>query len=161
MLRNGATFSVVTEADKKLFGFPVWGRMLKVYPQGPDGAEQGQFLATRRGGMRYDLGSVRSGEHLRYITQPWFQDDLGVVIANLSRIPGKPGWWEGLQVAIFLTRVLWGSWVVMVQTGALSGPLVKQVSYKGELYEDAGDSFSWCLVKIESPHYLCPLIGQQ
>ncbi len=36
----------------------------------------------------------------------------------------------------------------MVQTGALLGPLVKQVSYKGELYEDAGDSFSWRLVKI-------------
>ncbi len=25
-------------------------------------------------GKRYDLGSERSGEHLRYITQPWFQD---------------------------------------------------------------------------------------
>ncbi len=53
-----------------------------VYPQGPDGAEQGQFLATRQGGKRekhYDLGFKRSGEYLRYITQPWFQDDLGVV----------------------------------------------------------------------------------
>ncbi len=56
--------------------------MLNVYPQGPDGAEQGQFLASRQGGKRgkhYDLGSERSGEHLRFITQPWFQDDLVVV----------------------------------------------------------------------------------
>ncbi len=30
-------------------------------------------------GTRYDLGSERNGEHLRYITQPWFQDDIGVV----------------------------------------------------------------------------------
>ncbi len=55
------------------------------------GAEQGQFLATRRRGKhrkRYDLGSERSGEHLRYITQPWIQDDLGVV---RPRIPGKQG----------------------------------------------------------------------
>ncbi len=62
MLRNRATFSVVTEADKKLFWYPVWGRMLNVYPQGPDGAEQGQFRATRRGGKRrkrYDRGSER------------------------------------------------------------------------------------------------------
>ncbi len=28
----------------------------------------------------YDLGSEWSGEHLRYITQPWFQDDLGVIM---------------------------------------------------------------------------------
>ncbi len=44
-------------------------------------AEQG-LLAARRGekrGKHYDLGSEWSGEHLRYITQPWFQDDLGVV----------------------------------------------------------------------------------
>ncbi len=42
---------------------------------GPNGAEQG-FLAARRGrkrGRRYDLGSERSGKHLRYITQSWFQ----------------------------------------------------------------------------------------
>ncbi len=37
----------------------------------------------------------------------------------------------------------------MVQTGALLGPLVRLVSPKVELYEHAGDSFSWCLVKIE------------
>ncbi len=54
--------------------------MLNVYFQAPDWAEQG-FLAARQGGRgkRYDLGSERSGEHLRYITKPWFQDDLGVV----------------------------------------------------------------------------------
>ncbi len=44
--------------------------MLNVYFQSPDGTEQG---------FRFDLGSKRSGEHLRYITQTWFQDDLGVV----------------------------------------------------------------------------------
>ncbi len=49
----------------------------------------------------------------------------------------------------------------MVQIGALSGPLVRLVSPKVELYEDVGDSFSWCLVKIELPHHLCPPIGQQ
>ncbi len=27
---------------------------------------------------RYNRGSERGGEHLRYITQPWCQDDLGV-----------------------------------------------------------------------------------
>ncbi len=60
--------------------------MLNVYFQGPDGAEQG-FLADCRGGKhgkRYDLGSERSGEHLRYITQPWFQDDIGVVRPELQ-----------------------------------------------------------------------------
>ncbi len=40
-------FGTVTEADKKLFWFPVWGRTLNVYPQGPDGAEQGQFQDFR------------------------------------------------------------------------------------------------------------------
>ncbi len=52
-------FVTVTEADKKLFWFGVWSRTLNVYPQVPDGAEQGQFLTTRRGGergKRYDLG---------------------------------------------------------------------------------------------------------
>ncbi len=55
--------------------------MLNINFQCPDGVEQG-FLPARRGrkrGKRYDLDSKRSGEHLRYITQPWFQDDLGVV----------------------------------------------------------------------------------
>ncbi len=39
--------------------------MLNVYLQGPDGAEQKQFLATRRGGKRgkhYDLWDVRAAE---------------------------------------------------------------------------------------------------
>ncbi len=77
--------------------------MLNVYFQGPDGAEQG-FLAARRGekhGKRYNLGSERSGEHLRYITQPWFQDDLGVVRPEFqaSRVGGK-----GLQVSYSLDR---------------------------------------------------------
>ncbi len=66
--------------------------MLNIYPQGPDGAEQGQFLATRRGGKRSDLGSERSREHLRYITKPWIQDDLGVVKRpRLRRRPGATG----------------------------------------------------------------------
>ncbi len=50
----------------------------------------------------------------------------------------------------------------MVQTGALSGPLVRLVSPRVELYEDAGDSVSWCLVKIKLLHYLTidrPVIG--
>ncbi len=72
----------------------VWSRMLNVNPQGPDGAEQGQFLVIRRGGKRrkrYDLGSEWSGEHLRNITQPWFQDELGVVRPEFqaSRVDGK------------------------------------------------------------------------
>ncbi len=42
-------------------------------------------------GKRYVLGFERSGEHLRYITQPWFQDDLGVVRPEFqaSRVDGK------------------------------------------------------------------------
>ncbi len=47
MLNKRATFSAITEADKKLFWSPVWGRMLNLYSEGPDGAEQGQFLAPR------------------------------------------------------------------------------------------------------------------
>ncbi len=78
--------------------------MLNVHPQGRDGAEQGQFLATRRGGKcgkRYNLGSERSGEHLRYITQNWFQDELGVNRPEFqaSRVDG-----EGLQVSYSLDR---------------------------------------------------------
>ncbi len=48
-------------------------------------------------GKRYDLGSERSGEHLRYITQPWFQDDLGVVRPGFqaSRVDR-----EGLQIIL-------------------------------------------------------------
>ncbi len=104
MLCNRATFSRVIEADTKLFWFPVWGRTLNVYPQGPDGAEQAQFLAIRRRGKhgkRYDLGSERSGAHLRYITQPWFQDDLGVIRPEfqVSRVDR-----EGLQVSYSLDR---------------------------------------------------------
>ncbi len=37
----------------------------------------------------------------------------------------------------------------MVKTGAPSGPLVRLVSPKVGLYEDAEDSFSWRLLKIE------------
>ncbi len=51
--------------------------------------------------------------------------------------------------------------IAMVQTGALLGPLVRLVSPKVELYEYAGDSFSWHLVKILLPRYLCSQIGQQ
>ncbi len=40
----------------------------------------------------------------------------------------------------------------MVKTGALLGPLLRLVSPKVELYEDAGDYFSWHLVKILLPH---------
>ncbi len=77
--------------------------MLNVYSQGPDRAEQG-LLAAHRGethGKSYDLGSKRSGEHLRYITQPWFQDDLGIVGPEFqaSRVDGK-----GLQVSYLLDR---------------------------------------------------------
>ncbi len=52
-------------------------------------------------GKRYDLGSEWSGEHLGYITQPWFQDDLGVVRPEFqaSRVDGK-----GLQVSYSLDR---------------------------------------------------------
>ncbi len=65
----------------------VRGRKLNIDFQGPDGAEQG-FLAARWGrkrGKRYDLSSKWSGEHIRYITQPWFQND------HWARIPGKRG----------------------------------------------------------------------
>ncbi len=62
------------------------------------------FRAARQGGKRgkrYDLGSERSGEHLRYITHPWFQDDPGVVRPEFqaSRVDG-----EGLQVSYSLDR---------------------------------------------------------
>ncbi len=38
-----------------------------------------------------NLGSERGGQHLRYITQPWFQDDLGVVGPEFqaNRVDGK------------------------------------------------------------------------
>ncbi len=49
LFRNRATFSTVTEANKKLFWLFVRGIILNIYFQGPDGAEQG-FLAARRGG---------------------------------------------------------------------------------------------------------------
>ncbi len=75
--------------------------MLNIDFQGPDGALQG-FLAARQGiksGKHYDLGSKRSGEHLRYIIQPWFQDDLGVVRLKFqaSRVDR-----DGLQVSYSL-----------------------------------------------------------
>ncbi len=40
-----ATFSMVTEANKMLFWLSVRGRMLNVYSQGPDRAEQGLLAA--------------------------------------------------------------------------------------------------------------------
>ncbi len=76
---------------KKLFWLSVWGRTLNVYFQGPDGAEQG-FLAARRGGkhgMRYDLGSERSWEHLRYKIQPWFQVQVFRPEFQASKVDGK------------------------------------------------------------------------
>ncbi len=93
LLRNRATFSVVTEANKKLFWLSIRGRTFNEYSQGPDGAEQVP-LAARRGGKRgkhHNLGSERRGEHLRYITQPWFPDDLGVVGPEFqaNRVDGK------------------------------------------------------------------------
>ncbi len=47
------------------------------------------------------VGSERSGEHLRYITQPWFQYELGVVRPEFqaNRVDGK-----GLQVSYSLDR---------------------------------------------------------
>ncbi len=73
--------------------------MLNIDFQGPNRAEQG-FLAACRGRKcekRYNLGSKQSGEHFRNITQPWFQDDLGVVGPEIqaSRVDR-----EGLQVSI-------------------------------------------------------------
>ncbi len=80
--------------------------MLNVYSQGPDGAEQGPLAARWVGKCRkrYDLGSEWSGEDLRYITQPWFQDDLGVVGPKFqaNRVDGK-----GLQVSYSLDRCQW------------------------------------------------------
>ncbi len=60
------------------------------------GEERAMYTLREKRGKRYDLGSERSGEHLRYITQPWFQDDLGVVRSKFqaSRVDGK-----GLQVS--------------------------------------------------------------
>ncbi len=42
-------------------------------------------------GKRHNLGSERRGEHLRYITQPCFPDDLGVVGPEFqaNRVDGK------------------------------------------------------------------------
>ncbi len=74
-------------------------------------------------------------------SKPWFQD----------RIPGKQGWQKApaglllswptpvLTAGWFSTRVLWGSRIAMVQMGAPLVPLVRLVSPKVELYEDAGD----------------------
>ncbi len=77
--------------------------MLNLYSQGPEGAEQGLLAAclVEKRGKRYNLGSERGGEHLRYTTQPWFQDDLGVVGQEFqaNRIDGK-----GLQVSYSLDR---------------------------------------------------------
>ncbi len=63
--------------------------MLNVYSQGPEGAEQGLMAAclVEKRRKRYNLGSEQGGEHLRYITQPWFQDDLSS--SRWARIPGK------------------------------------------------------------------------
>ncbi len=122
--------------------------MLNVYFQGPDGAEQG---FRREHGKHYNLGSERSGEHLRYITQPLFQDDLGVVRPEFqaSRVDGE------LQVLIDASansRAVFNESALRledcnVQMGAPSGPLVRLVSPKVELYKDVEDSFSWHLVK--------------
>ncbi len=75
--------------------------MFNVYSQGPDEAEEGLLAARQRKkrGKRYNLGSERSGKHLKYITQPWFQDDLGVVVLKFqaNRVDGK-----GLQVSYSL-----------------------------------------------------------
>ncbi len=72
--------------------------MLNSYSQGPEGAEQGLLAAclVEKRGKCYNLGSERGGEHLRYTTQPWFQDDLEVVGQEFqaNRIDGK-----GLQVS--------------------------------------------------------------
>ncbi len=117
-------------------------------PQGPDGAEQGQFLSTHQGGnrgKRYDLGSERSGEHLRYVTQAWFQDNLGVVRPEFqaSRVDGK-----SCRSPTRLTDANAKSRVVLNESalrlvgcngskGGLSRPLVRLVNPKVELCEDA------------------------
>ncbi len=117
----------------------------------------------RKSGKRYDLGSKRSGEHLRYITKPWFQDDLVVVGPKFqaSRVDGEGP--AGLLLAWptpiltagrFSARALWGSKIAMVQTAVLLGPSVRLVSPKVELYKDAEDSFSWRLIKVELPHLI-------
>ncbi len=47
----------------------------------------------------------------------------------------------------------------MVQTGATSGPLVRLISSKVELYEHAEDLFSWRLVKMYEAPTDRPAIG--
>ncbi len=66
--------------------------------------QKGLWLARRdiqvvKCRKRYDLGSEQSGDHLRYITQPWFREDLRVVRPKFqpNRVDGK-----GLQVSYSL-----------------------------------------------------------
>ncbi len=77
---------------------------LNVYPRALTGQSRDNSWPNVEGENAescHDLGSKRSGEHLRYTTQPWFQDDLGVVRPEFqaSRVDGK-----GLKVSYSLDR---------------------------------------------------------
>ncbi len=141
-----------------LFWLSVRGRTLNVYSQGPDGAEQG-LLAARRGEKRrkrHDLGSEWSGEYLRYITQPWFQDNLGVFRPEFqaSRVDGK-----GLQLSYSLDNKS-----TLRLKDCNGSNLVWLVSPNVELYEDAGNQFfldllvpfCMCFLKLQRVEFSRP-----
>ncbi len=54
-----------------------------------------------------------------------------------NKLAGKKLLWQVVKRVNFRPW-LWGSRIAMVQTGTLLGPLVRLVSSKVELYEDAG-----------------------
>ncbi len=120
------------------------GRTLNVYSQGPDRAEQG-FLAARRGGN---------------ITQPWFQDGQTGLMQRACRSPTH------LTDASANCRAVFNESTLRLEdcNGSNGGPfraLSMVDKSQGGTVRGHGDSFSWRLIKIELPHYLFPLIGQQ
>ncbi len=103
---------------------------------------------------------------LSTVTQPWFQDDLEV--APNSRQAGLTERacrsYTHLTDANANSRAVFNESTLRLEdcNGSNGDPFraLSRVGPKVEPYE-AWDSFSWCLVKIELPHYLCPMIGQQ
>ncbi len=71
LLRNRATFSVVTEANKKNSDFLYEADHSMYILKALTGQSRDSWLPVRgkKRRRRYDLGSEQSGEHLRYITQ--------------------------------------------------------------------------------------------
>ncbi len=118
---------------KKLFWFPSWGRTLNVYPQGPDGAEQGQFLATRRG------GSTESAMTWAFYNMIWHSNKALQVYLK---------WTSTHDICIYLPLHSWTNTFSVVETAVRTTLFILQRRVRRFDYQNSGIKLFWFMTNI-------------